>query len=94
MKIHLKFFLPGLPEVIGGNQLSIDFEGTTVHDLIEFLFDQYGSKARDAIYDKLGEFDPMVQVLLNGEQWITQDQLDTILEDGDSLVFMLLMAGG
>jgi MoaD family protein len=94
MKIHLKIFLPGLPEVIGDNELDIEFAGTTVSDLIETLVDRYGQKAKEALFDELGKFDPMVQVLLNGEEWVTQDQLSTTLQDGDSLVFMMMMAGG
>ncbi len=94
MKIHLKIFLPGLPEAIGDNELEVDFSGATVNDLIETLVDQYGQKAREALFDELGKFDPMVQVLLNGEEWVTHDQLSTTLQDGDSLVFMLMMAGG
>jgi MoaD family protein len=94
MKIHLKIFLPGLPEVIGDNELDIEFAGTTVSDLIETLVDRYGQKAKEALFDELGKFDPMVQVLLNGEEWVTQDQLNTTLQDGDSLVFMMMMAGG
>ena len=65
MKIHLKIFLPGLPEAIGDNELEVDFSGATVNDLIETLVDQYGQKAREALFDELGKFDPMVQVLLN-----------------------------
>ena len=94
MKIHLKIFLPGLPEVIGANELEVEFTGKTVSDLIETLIDQYGQKAKEALFDELGKFDPMVQVLLNGEEWVTQDQLNTTLQDGDSLVFMMMMAGG
>jgi MoaD family protein len=94
MKIHLKFFLPGLPEVIGSNELEVEFNGKTVSDLIETLVDQFGQKAREALFDELGKFDPMVQVLLNGEEWVTHDQLHTTLRDGDSLIFMMMMAGG
>ncbi len=94
MVIHLKIFLPGLPEVIGDNELEVEFAGTTVNDLIETLVDRYGQKVREALFDELGKFDPMVQVLLNGEEWVTQNQLNTTLHDGDSLVFMMIMAGG
>lgn len=94
MKVHLKIFLPALPEAIGDNELVVEFAGTTVSDLIKTLVDQYGQKARQALYDEKGKFDPLVQVLLNGEEWVTQDRLDTTLQDGDSLVFMMMMAGG
>lgn len=94
MRVHLKIFLPALPEAIGDNELDVEFDGTTVNDLIETLVDRYGQKAEQALYDEKGKFDPLVQVLLNGEEWVTQDRLDTILNDGDSLVIMMMMAGG
>lgn len=94
MKIHLKIFLPALPEAIGQNELEIDFPGTTVQDLIEHLISIYGQKARSALQNEQGEFDPLVQILLNGENWILHDNLQTPLQEGDSLVLMMMMAGG
>ena len=94
MKVHLKIFLPSLPEAIGGNELEVKFSGATVHDLIEHLIERYGKKAKQALLDENGTFDPLVQVLLNGEEWVTSSQLDRGLNEGDHLIFMLMMAGG
>ncbi|TEU14852.1 MAG: MoaD/ThiS family protein [Anaerolineales bacterium] len=94
MKVHLKIFLPALPEAIGNNELEVEFSGATVNDLIESLIERYGQKAKRALLDEKGAFDPLVQVLLNGEKWVTYDQLDTALHEGDQLVFMMMMAGG
>ena len=49
MKVHLKIFLPALPEAIGANELEVEFPGTTVNDLIETLVERYGEKARQAL---------------------------------------------
>ncbi|MCK4789794.1 MAG: MoaD/ThiS family protein [Desulfobacteraceae bacterium] len=94
MKVHLKIFLPALPEAIGDNELEVEFSGATVNDLIESLVERYGQKARQALYDEKGKFDPLVQVLLNGEEWVTYDRLNKGLNEGDQLVFMIMMAGG
>jgi len=94
MKVHLKIFLPALPEAIGTNELEVEFSGATVNDLIESLIERYGQKAERALLDEKGAFDPLVQVLLNGEEWVTSDQLDKGLNEGDQLVFMMMMAGG
>lgn len=94
MRVHLKIFLPVLPEAIGRKELEVEFAGETVNDLIEHLVERYGRKARQALYDKKGQLDPVVQVLLNGKEWITHDRLDTALQDGDSVVLMVMMAGG
>jgi MoaD family protein len=94
MKVNLKILLPALPEAIGRKELEIEFAGETVSDLIEHLVARYGRRAKQALYDEEGDLDPVVQVLLNGEEWITRDQLDTGLQDGDNVVLMMMMAGG
>lgn len=94
MRVNLKVLLPTLPEVMGGKELQVEFEGETVRDLFEYLLTRYGRKARQALCDKRGRLDPVIQVLLNGEEWITHDRLDTALRDGDEVIFMMLLAGG
>lgn len=94
MKVDLKILLPGLPEVIGGSDLKLVFDGDTVNDVIEILISRYGQAAKNALFDKHGELDPMIQILLNGEEWILHDQLDTNIQDGDNLMLAVMMAGG
>ena len=94
MKIGLKMYLPVLPEAIGRKELELEFDGQTVNDLIDHLVAQYGRKAKRALYDERGRLDPMVQILLNGEEWVTHDRLDRTLQDGDQVVLMLMLAGG
>jgi len=94
MKIYLKILLPVLPEAIGRKELEVEFAGETVNDLIRYLVERYGQRARQALYDEKGKLDPVVQVLLNGREWITHDRLDTPLQDGDNVVLMIMMAGG
>ena len=94
MRVNLKILLPTLPEVIGGKELRVEFDGETVNDLLEYLMTRYGRKARQALCDDQGKLDPVIQVLLNGEEWVSHDRLDTVLQDGDDIIFMMLMAGG
>ncbi len=94
MRVHLKIFLPVLPEAIGRKELRVEFAGQTVSDLIQHLVARYGRPARQALYDEEDALSPEVQVLLNGEEWVTHDRLDTALHDGDSVILMVPMAGG
>ena len=94
MKVSLKILLPVLPEVIGRKELEVEFAGETVDDLIEYLVARYGRKARQALCDEQGRLDPVIQVLLNGKEWVTHDQFDTVLRDGDNVILMIMMAGG
>ena len=94
MKVHLKIFLPVLPEAIGSKELQVEFSGETVNDLIEHLIARYGRQARQALCDQEGRLDPVVQILLNGESWVLHDQLGTLLHDGDEVVIMVMISGG
>ena len=94
MKVHLKMLLPVLPEAVGRKDLEVEFAGETVNDLLDHLIARYGRKARQALLDDQGQLDPVVQVLLNGEEWIRHDQLDRALQDGDQVILMLMLAGG
>jgi MoaD family protein len=94
MKVHLRIFLPVLPEAIGRKELQVEFSGETVNDLIEHLIARYGRQARQALCDQEGRLDPVVQILLNGESWVPHDRLDTMLHDGDEVMIMVVIGGG
>ncbi len=94
MKVQLKLFLPTLPELIGRKELEYEFAGETVAELIEHLIGQYGRAAEQALFDQTGTLDPVIQVLVNGEEWITRERMDTRLREGDQVLLMMLMAGG
>jgi MoaD family protein len=94
VNVNLKILLPALPEAIGRKELKVEFAGETVNDLIEHLVARYGREARKALCDEQGRLDPVIQVLLNGREWVTHDRLDTALQDGDNVVLLMMMAGG
>jgi len=95
VKVRLKILgLPMLSEVVGGKEKVVEFDGGTAGDLIRHLLDRHGAKAKKALYDTDGELDLTIQILLNEKEWISHDRLDRPLADGDTLIFMLLAAGG
>lgn len=95
MKVRLKILgLPMLSEVLGGKEKVVEFGGRTVGDLIQHLLHRHGSKARRALHDQDGELDLTIQILLNEREWVSHEDLDRPLADGDTLIFMLLAAGG
>jgi MoaD family protein len=94
MKVNVRILVPLLAQVLGSRELEVEFAGQTVSDLVEHLVAQYGPKARQALLDETGKLDAVIQVLLNGSEWVTHDQLDTLLRDGDNVVLMLMVAGG
>lgn len=95
MKVKIEIVgVPMLSDVIGKKKFELEVPGTTVKDLLEELIRKYGTKVRNVLYGEKGTFDPMIQIALNGEKWIPADQHDTTLRDGDTLIFMILLAGG
>jgi MoaD family protein len=95
MNVKLKIFgLPELYPIIGKKELNVNFEGKTISDLIDYLVVLYGHEVADELFCKNGKLNLSIRFLLNGKDWITQDDLNTFLKDGDSIVLMLLIAGG
>ncbi len=95
MKINVEFVgLPMLSDVIREKKLELDLSGDTVKDVIDELIKRYGKKVGQAFYDAQGNFDTMIQIALNGKSFIPSDKHDTPLNEGDSLIFVILLAGG
>ena len=95
MKINVEFLgLPMVSKVIGKKRLELDIPGNTVKNVIDELIQRYGKKVREALYDQEGNFDLMIQISLNGKSFIPADKHLTPLKEGDTLMFMLLLAGG
>jgi molybdopterin converting factor small subunit len=86
MKIKLKLF--GFPEVeraVGGQEINLEFDGSTYGDLLNYLHKTYGESIKKA----LGQ-----QILRNGKEWIRRDDLAYSLQDGDQLSFLRMVPGG
>ena len=47
-----------------------------------------------SFYDEKGNFDVIIQIALNEKTFIPADKPHTALSEGDTLTFMLLLAGG
>jgi molybdopterin converting factor small subunit len=95
VKINVEFLgLPMVSDVVGNKKLEVDVPGETVKDVIDELVRRYGKKVKDAFYDTQGNFGMMVQIALNGTSFITPDKHHTPLNDRDTLIFMLVLAGG
>ena len=95
MKINVEFLgLPMVSDVIGKKKLELNISGETVKEVIDELIKRHGKKVRNAFFDAEGDFDVMIQTVLNGKSFIPADKHRTPLNEGDTLAFMLLLAGG
>ena len=96
MKIHVEFLgLPMVSDVVGKKKIELIVSGETVKDVIDALIEQYGKKVRNAFYDSEGKFDVMIQIALNGKSFIPVEKHQSpLLSEADTLMFMILLAGG
>jgi len=95
MRINAEFLgFPMVSDVVGKKKLELDIPGITVKDVIDELIRLYGKKVREAFYDEKGDFDAIIQIVLNGKTFIPAVEHHTPLNEGDTLTFMLLLAGG
>jgi hypothetical protein len=96
MKIQVEILgLPMISDVIGKKTLDVDISKGSVKEVLDELTHRYGKKVREAFYDPDGNFDISIQAALNGKSFITADQhLSPVIKEGDTLTFMLLLAGG
>jgi len=85
-----------LSRIIGVEQMEFPFSGENINDLITELIAAFGKEAKKAFHDDEQDiFNPMIQVILNEKEWIpVYRYTDTVLKEGDTLSFVVLLAGG
>jgi molybdopterin converting factor small subunit len=95
MKITVEFLsLPNIAKLVGAKSIFHDFAGGTVQDLIGEVAGKYGKKVRDFLLDESGRLAADFRVVLNKKEWLTHEQLDRPLEDGDIVTIAMLVGGG
>jgi molybdopterin converting factor small subunit len=86
MKVTIKVRgFPDVEAVLGGNLFTLEVEGSTFGDVLAEMDRQFGEDNRKAL---------LVQVLLNSKHWVKVDALSTPVQDGDTLSFSNMVAGG
>lgn len=80
--------------ILGGPQKEIEFQGTTVRDLLDELVKVYGTPLRNILFPHGLHFSDMIYILINGTNLNYLDHLDTHLKDGDVVVLLPITAGG
>jgi molybdopterin converting factor small subunit len=86
--------LPLLTELIGKENV-LECPKKSVKGLVDVLIVRYGATASHAILDKTENLDRSIQIVINDRDYVKPQDLDkTLLKDGDSVTFMMLIAGG
>ena len=95
MKIQVESLgLPALSELIG-KKAFIEFPGGTINDLVSYIVNKHGQRARRSLLDGEAELDMTIQVMINDDGFLRRDEFhNRNINDGDKVRFLLLVAGG
>jgi molybdopterin synthase sulfur carrier subunit len=93
VKVHTILHLVG---ALGGRQLTVELpEGTTLAECLRRLAAQLGEPAQGVLFSTPdGVLQAHIQVLVNGRQPQFLAGSETVLVDGDDLLFLPPVGGG
>ncbi len=92
MKIKIKLLRP-FSDVVGRKEFYLDFKGQNISDLIKTLVKKY-PKLENEFYKETKELSEFVCIFVNDKPITALDGLDTILKDGNELLFFMPVSGG
>lgn len=96
MKLKLEFS-PPFNEVTKNLFETLEFDKElTLDELIEFCGQKFGEKFIKLIWEKgeKGKFHKLLSIIINGRSYQHDNFLNTILKDGDQIVFIYVYFGG
>ena len=92
MKIKIKLLRP-FSDTVGKKELEIDFNGTTLNDLLTFLVDKY-PKLKNEFYTKNDELTEYMCMFVNDKSASALKGVDTKLKNSDEILFFIPLSGG
>ena len=94
MQVRIKVLdLPELAALFGGREFPFSFPGETLQDLLQALWERFGSALAGILLDARGSWNPAVQIIVNGR--LCGGAFDPVpLAAGDCLAFVVLLEGG
>jgi molybdopterin synthase sulfur carrier subunit len=94
MKIEVKFFTH-VRELTGKKVDKLEISNAiTIDELITLLSNKYGKKFKEYIYDKEGELQGFLSVLVNGKNINILQGFGTKLKEGDVVAILPPVGGG
>ena len=92
MKIKIKLLRP-YSEIVGKKELDIDFSGSTLNDLINYLINKY-PKLKSELYTENNEITEYVCIFVNDKPASALKELETKIKEGDEILFFVPLSGG
>ncbi len=95
MRVKLRILgIPRLSQIVGKGDCIFEFEGQTVGNLVEALIDLYGEKVKTELLDSEGKLSRKIKVSINRQAFLASYPDDVIINHGDEVTLMILLAGG
>ncbi len=92
MKLKLNLLKP-FSDAVGKKQLTVDFNGKTMGELLFYLVELY-PKLRDELITDKNEITDYVSIFVNDKPLSVLDGEKTNLKDGDELLIFVPISGG
>ena len=92
MNLKLNLLKP-FSDAVGKKQLSLEFSGKTLGDLLFYLVEKY-PKMRDDLLTEKNDITDYVSVFVNDKPLSVLDGEQTKLKDGDELLIFVPISGG
>ena len=89
MKININFNgIPILYKTLNKKkEIEFEFTGQTLRELTARLVGKFGAPMQKALLDSNGNVDVEIRVVLNNTTYLTENRMETILNDGDMIAF-------
>ena len=92
MRLKIKLLRP-FSEAVGKSDLEIDFDENTLNDLLKFLVNKY-PKLEKEFFKKNYELTEYIGIFVNDKPLSALKGIDTILKNGDEILFFMPISGG
>ena len=92
MKIKIKLLKP-FSNAVGKSEMDLDFNGQILKDLIEYLSYQYPDLKKE-FYSKTNELTEYICIFVNDKPASALNGIDTMLKNGDEILFFIPISGG
>jgi molybdopterin converting factor small subunit len=85
--------LPSITIIVGTAQ-KLEFEGSTIEDLIAHLIKRYGAEVENILVDEENKLNYYILVMVNDELIRGDNREQIQLTEGDSIIFAVLAEDG
>jgi len=92
MKLTIKFLKP-FSDVVGKQELTVEFDGSTLKDLLKVLVEKYPHLKKE-FYTETEQLAEYLCIFVNDKPLFALDGIHTGLKNGDELLFFIPVSGG